>query len=107
LGHVAVEGVRLVSRVAAVLADIQLVAALLVAVGDLESMQFTAVGLEGTALGECLVTQVTPVRANTWVTHIDYTSTTADTVVKFFSVNLQVGAMDSFAAIRFVTRSQI
>lgn len=60
--------VRSVGGVAAVLADVHLVAALLVAERQLESVYLAAVGLERTALRERLLAMFTLVRSYTCVT---------------------------------------
>lgn len=64
-GHVVVERVRAIGREAAQLADVDLVAALFVAVGQLETVQLAGVRLERAALRERLVAVRASVRADT------------------------------------------
>ena len=62
---VLVERFRPISGESAQLTDIDLVSALLVAVGELQTVQFASVRLERTALSEGLVAVRTPVRTDT------------------------------------------
>jgi hypothetical protein len=63
--HVIVERVRAIGRESAQLTDVDLVAALFVTVGQLETVQLTGVRLERTALRECLVAMRASVGADT------------------------------------------